>query len=179
MKAYVCSIGEPTTKIVCNQLKKFGFEVVLYGEVEPWHKKYERFIFEARENCIRIDADVVPNINVKVFMTYEAGMKQARTYDMYKNDVGVTSPVFYSKGILKEIRDNWDKIGVSRPETDASRLPSVNPFLYTSDIIVGIHGIYQRQEDIDRHQKHKVLRKQITDYDFELINQLQDIWRKD
>lgn len=179
MKAYLCSIGELTTGIVKEQLEKFGYQVILLDEVEPWHEKYKKFIFMAKERCIRIDADVIPNRHIEQFRGLRQGMHQANTYDMYRNDAGVTSPVFYSQEILETIRKHWKEIGRDRPEADASRLPSVNRQLYTHHDIVGLHGFYQRKEDVERHLSHKKERKQMGEYDFELINKLQALWARD
>ena len=44
MKAYVTSIRELTTKICCEQLRKFGFEIVLLDQKESWIEKYKKFI---------------------------------------------------------------------------------------------------------------------------------------
>lgn len=179
MKAYLCSIGEPTTDIVKEILQGFGFEVILLDEVEPWYDKYKKFIFQATEKCIRIDADIIPNKNIRDFKTLRNGMHQASGYDMYKNEVGIMSPVFYSKEVLEIIRKNWHLVTKDRPETSASRIPEVNKQFFTSFSVVGIHGIYQRKEDIDRHKQHKIDRKQIDDYHFELTYKLQALWEKD
>ena len=81
MKAYLCSVGELTTQICVDQLKLFGFDVILLDEIEPWYDKYKRFIFQTEEDCIRIDADVIPNKNIKLFQTSFLSMQQAHTYD--------------------------------------------------------------------------------------------------
>ena len=67
MNAYLCTIGEPTTNLCKSQLERFGFEVVLLDKVEPWIDKYKRVIAMADEDCIRIDADIIPNKNIKLF----------------------------------------------------------------------------------------------------------------
>lgn len=179
MKAFLCSIGEPTTEIVSDLLNGFGFEVILLDGVEPWYEKYKRFIFQAEEKCIRIDADVIPNKNIRDFRNLRIGMHQASGYDMYKNEIGIISPVFYSKEVLELIRENWHLVGKNRPETDASRIPAVNKQFFTSFQVVGIHGIYQRREDIERHKEHKIARKQIDNYHFELTYKLQKLWERD
>ena len=68
MRAYVTSIGEPTTGICVDQLKRYGFDVILLDSKEPWIRKYRRFICEAVGPCLRIDADVVPNSQISVFV---------------------------------------------------------------------------------------------------------------
>ena len=65
MKAYLTTIGELTTDICKKQLERFGYEVIVLGGIEAWPDKYKRFIETANEDCIRIDADIVPNENIK------------------------------------------------------------------------------------------------------------------
>lgn len=175
MKAWLCSIGESTTDIVADQLTRYGYQVIRLEKKEPWYEKYREFIFQANETCIRIDADVIPNARIDCFQTYESGMLQSLTYDLYRNDVGVTSPTFYSKEVLDLIRKDWSLIGTARPETDASRLPEVNRQFKTIDQVVGIHGLYQYPEDVERHRQHKIERKQMEGYDFSLIDKLNKI----
>jgi len=66
MKAFITSIGEKTTKICCEQLSKFGFEIILLDEIEPWINKYKKFINMANEDCLRVDADIIVNEQIKL-----------------------------------------------------------------------------------------------------------------
>jgi hypothetical protein len=175
MKAYLCSIGEKTTELCQEQLAKFGYEVILLGDKEPWYEKYKKFVFMADEDCIRIDADVIPNKNIVHLDDFACNMVQGQTYDFYKNGVGVTSPVLYRKEALEIIKKNWHLVGKNRPETDASRIPEVNKSFHTCDWVVGIHGFLQNREDLERHWGNKIARGQIKDYDFELATKLQNL----
>lgn len=194
MKAYLCSIGEKTTEICKEQLEKFGFNVVLIDGKESWYEKYKKFINLAskeKEDCIRIDADIIPNENIKEFKNignatfysdehymFKPLMSQAKSYDFYKNYIGVTSPVYYNKKAIKIIKDNWNLIGKKRPETDASRIKEINKYLFTKDLIIGIHGFFQTRDDLIRHKLNKIERKQFGNYNFYLAEKLLNLWEK-
>jgi len=175
MKVFVTSIGEKTTAICCKQLKRFGFDVILLEKKEPWIDKYKSFIMLANEDCIRIDADIIPNENIKQVGKEDFGMITYMTYDLYRNNIGITSPIFYRKFILDILKKRIKEIPVSRPEASASRFLEVNPYKYNSNLIVGIHGLCASSRDIARHEKHKIERKQIEQYDFNLINKINEI----
>lgn len=179
MRAYVTSIGEKTTKVCCEQLKRFGFEVILLDKKEPWQSKYKRFIKMAGEDCIRIDADIIPNKHIKEIevdrIANNFGIITYMTYDFYRNDIGITSPVFYRKDVLHIIKRNIDKIPEFRPETTASRLPEVNSKKHHSNLVVGLHGFFQDKEAMERAKKNKIERGQTKEYDFDLAFNLTKI----
>lgn len=177
MKAYLCSIGEPTTEICKKQLEKYGLEVVMLDAVESWEEKYKRFIGMASENCIRIDADIIPNGNAMIYVSTEGFNKETRMiqfkgYDFYQNNLSVMGLVYYSKEALEEIRASFDKIDWRRPEATAWRLPKINRFTETIPLVCGIHGFFQSEEDLERHMRNKEERKQMENYDFELAREL-------
>lgn len=177
MKAYVTSIGEKTTDICCEQLDKFGFEVVLLANKEKWIDKYKRFLGMAKENCIRIDADIVPNKLIKEAPRFDQTdylIVDFHTYDFYKNNLSVTSPVYYKEMALQMFRSNLDKITELRPERSMTKL--VGEQKYTCEYIVGMHGFFQTLNHLKRHRKTKQERRQMEKYgyDFELAEKL---WR--
>lgn len=179
MKAYLCSVGEKTTQICKEQLERFGFEVVLFDEKEKWEDKYKRFINTANEDCLRVDADVVPNKNIEFlkiapysFRNLDKLMIQCKGYDFYKNDIGVIGIVFYRKQAIDIIKRDFNFIDLRRPEATAWRLPDINKYTETEEIICGLHGFGQDEETMMRAFEHKVARKQIEQYDFSLANKL-------
>ena len=140
MTAYVTSVGEKTTRICCDQLTKFGFDVVLLGEKESWLEKYKKFVNMACEkgkNCLRVDADIIPNKHIKkVGKEEELGMMiQYSLYDFYQNDVKVGAPMFYKLKALQLIRDNFNKLHPTRPEASAWRLKDMFPNCLSSNSI--------------------------------------------
>lgn len=183
MKAYVTSIGEKTTDICCDQLRKFGFDVVLLDEKMSWVDKYKAFIVLAQskgENCLRVDADVIVNENIKFALKCEDknkkicfSMAQMQVFDFYKNNLCIGQPMIYSKRTLDIIRENLDKIRADRPETSAWRMKGINDGTLTFDYkIYGIHGIGQSDEAMDRAERNKEDRGQSKEYDFELSRKL-------
>jgi len=184
MNAYVTSIGERTTQICCDQLKKFGFTVFLLDEKEPWIDKYKKFIQMAVAPCIRVDADVIVNKNLKdyceTFIEHQIeDMTQFNIFDMYKNNLSNTSPVLYSEKAIEKIRELIDKIDVRRPETSSWRLIQNEGLeVYTSKQTMGMHGFFQDKETILRARQNKIDRKQIYDYDFDLSFKLLELYEK-
>jgi hypothetical protein len=166
MKCYLTTIGEVTTEICKKQLESFGFEVILLDEKEPWIDKYKRFINLANDDCIRIDADVIPNKHITELKDTKSlfSMIQVKGFDIYLNDIKVMSPVLYRKKALDIIRRNIGLLDKNRPETSAWRLPELNKDTQTLDIICGVHGLNQRKEDIERHIQHRKERKQEGGY---------------
>lgn len=185
MKAYLTTIGELTTDICKKQLERFGYEVIVLGGIEAWPDKYKRFIETANEDCIRIDADIVPNENIKeiagevIHKTKILGekilMMQFHCYDFYKNMIGISSPVYYSKEALEIIRKNLKQVDMRRPEANAWRLPQINEFTHTSQKVVGLHGFFQDEAAYFRAMQNKIDRRQMHLYDFQLAEQLMKV----
>lgn len=175
MKAYVCSIGEKTTQLCCDQLKRYGFEIILLDEKESWHKKYLRFIELADEDCVRIDADIIPNRNIKKLLTEDvsgATMIQYGHYCLYKNMPSIGNPCLYTKKALDIIKLNINNIHETRPETSAWRLDGIRQRAITDDTIMGIHGFFQDIKDVERAKHNKIHRKQSNQFDFDLVDKI-------
>jgi len=177
MKAYLTTIGEKTTDICRWNLERFGFEVIMLNKLESWIDKYKNFINIADENCLRIDSDVLVNKNINdCLLLGDKDMVQFQCFDIYRNDIWVTCPVFYGKTILQIIRNNIEKLDLYRPETSAWRLPDVLPHTKSYvDKVYGSHGLFQDEETMKRAYKNKQDRNQLDQYDFELINKLYGI----
>lgn len=172
MRAYLTSIGERTTRVCYEQLERFGFDVILLDKREEWVDKYKSFIRLANEDCIRIDADIIPNESIKRVGGENYGLITYMTYDLYRNNIGVSSPVFYKKRIIDILKKRIKDIPTSRPEANASRFPEINPDKYNSNLIIGMHGFFQDKETRARAERNKIERKQIVYYDFNLIKEL-------
>lgn len=177
MKAFVTSIGEKTTEICCEQLNRFGFEVVLLDGRESWLNKYKLFINTAKEECVRVDADIIPNRNIRQIgiENKEIPMIQHKLFDLYKNNVTIGGVILYRKKALDMIRVNIDKLEIGRTETMAFRNNNVTSI--TSDLIVGMHGFYQNDETMEIAKKNKIARGQIEEYhyDFDLAFRLKNL----
>lgn len=172
---YLTSVGEKTTKLAHWQAERLGFKVVLLNKRETWIEKYKRFILSANEACFRCDADIILNKKIASVSCCMEDMIQYQTYDLYRNDVGITSPVYYSKKALDYIRDHLDDLDEYRPETSAWRMIEKAGLLtYTDETVVGFHGFYQSKPTIKRAKQNKIDRKQIYSYDFRLAEKINE-----
>lgn len=183
LKAYVTSIGEKTEIICCEQLVKFGFDVVLLNKRESWENKYKRFIrmaHESNEGCLRVDADVIVNEDIKLarleFEKTEGKLIfSCILYDLYRNGLFTGSPIFYTKKALGIIHRYQSMLHPNRPESSACRLDGINQHKYQSDVIVGMHGFFQNCATIEKAKTNKTDRKQQGLFDFDLVEKLMNL----
>ena len=178
MKCFVFSIGEKTTELCCELMKDYGFEVILFENRSSLWNKLNRFYLEALETedeyFMRIDADIIPNQNVKKLAGATNGWSCASGYDWYSQDRKAISIHVISREVieqcLKHIEEAKDEI---RPETYLWRLPNVNPETVIVDrYSCGIHG-YGQQEHRDRIKLLKHNRNQ--DYDWKLLDRIEKL----
>jgi hypothetical protein len=165
-------------------MKHYAFEPILLDGKESLLEKYKRFIdlaYESGEEVLKIDADIIPNGYIREvyresreWRLVDALMIQYQNYCIYKNSINIGNPVFYRKKAIEIIHDNFDKLDPMRPEASAWRLKEINDWTHTSDLLVGLHGVYQTEDDINRHEGNKIDRKQIDAYDFSIIRELMD-----
>lgn len=177
MNAYVTSIGEKTTDICCEQLRRYGFNVILLDKKESWVDKYKRFINMAEGNCLRVDADVIVNSKIKMIHGFQTDddylLVDFHTYDFYKNDLSVSAPVYYKAEAIKMIKERLDEIEDVRPEATLSR-KVVGSRKGTSELIVGMHGFFQTEDHLHEAEANKIKRGQIEKYgyDFRLAEKM-------
>lgn len=178
MIAYVTSIGEKTTQICIDQLQRYGFTVVSLSDDEPWLDKYKEFIRLAAKSglpCIRVDADVVPNENIReaahVKLTGRNVMCQFKVYGLYRNGF-IPSVVYYSPEAIKEIADDIDELDPRRPETSASRLKHLKGRLQESDLVVGMASFFQDYKHFNRSLRHAIDRGTVDKKDYDLAAKL-------
>ena len=179
MTVYLCTVGEKTTEVAKAEWERLGFNVVVLDERETWYAKYTRFIRIAKGDCLRADADFIPNSKMMLFaheaIESKALMAQSRFWDFYRNDIGIGGGVYYRQEGLEIIRNNLGLLDPKRPEATAWRIPDMNPKTHTSNQICGMHGFAQDKETMERAWKHKVERKQIKEYNFKLAFKLAEI----
>ena len=182
MKAYVTSIGEPTTELCCWALERNGFEIVLLeGKATLWQKLRDIY-FMAGEEFVRIDADVIVNKNFtpKMLDWLENKDKdiwwwQFETFDWFKLDLN-HSIGYIKKEAIPELRNNIHKFDKSnRPETEMSRIRAFHDprrFDTYRDELMGLHGF---RGDLERTKKLKHIRNQQHLYDFEMAERLNSL----
>lgn len=180
MKAYITSIGEPTTDLCEWSVKRLGFDVVMvYNETSSLADKLEYIYNQADDDFIRVDADVIVNKNLLAVNNMNKNLLwvQYKTFDMYKMDITNGGVQYYSKKLLSTLRANIVKFKHDdRPETRMYRLPEFKERwrFKTAENIVGIHGFGQR--DIDRVKSTKNGRKYSEDYDWALVERMQKFY---
>lgn len=176
IKAFVFSIGEKTTDLCCELMEKYGFEVILYRDETSLWEKLKRFYTEALDTednvFVRIDADVIPNNNVKRLVKDSLGWTCASGWDWYKQDRGAISIHVMDRFTIKQCLENiYEAKNEVRPETYLWRLKDVNPFTsIEEDFSCGIHG-YGQQDQRDRIKALKDSRGQ--SYDWYLVERIE------
>lgn len=176
MKCFVFSIGEPTTGLCVELMKKFGQEVYLDQAPDSlWHKLkrfYEVALESEDEYFMRIDADILPNWNVNKLIEPTTGWTCATGYDWYKQDNGPISVHVMSRNVIQKVYEHIMKAEHEiRPETYLWRLPDVNPQTKIEERFgCGIHG-YGQQDHRQRIKKLKHSRNQ--QYDWELVERIE------
>lgn len=186
MKVYVTSVGEKTTDFCVKQWKKYGFEVILMDEKEPWIEKYKRFIQLAHatgEDVIRCDADIIPNKNVgelqylaEIYKTQY--VVQFMTLNFLSLDLYPSCPMIYKRTGLQVMNALVDKIDSFRPETQMCRMPETVNYVFTSPMVMGINGFFQKEEDFERQIANRIKRGQTEQYDFNLAKEVYNTFCK-
>lgn len=176
MIAYITSVGEPTTDLCSWSLKRQGFEVVVVdGATTLWEKL--RLIFtDARDDFIRVDADVVVNQNIRgVILQDLAWWYQTYTFDWFKQDITHGGIQFVRQPAiapaLKHIDEAREK---NRPESYLYRLAEFHEprRCETWPTICGLHG-YKQDGHLPRVMETKRERDYFVSYDFELAAALE------
>lgn len=182
MKAFVTSIGEPTTDLCCWALRRNGFDVMLIQDrnTSLWEKL--KTIYEMAEtDFVRVDADIIVNRNftkeMLSFLTLrneDVWWWQFLTFDMLKLDTNHS--MAYTKreaipALRKHITDPMI-MNSNRPETEMSRIkPFYEPRRFDTypDELMGVHGL---KADLNRVKRLKHVRNQQDLYDFEMAERI-------
>lgn len=174
MKAFITSIGEPTTDLCIWSLARLGFEVKLILNKKSLWSKLKTIFENTDEDFLRVDADVVVNKNVLELIEQDkVWWYQALTFDWYKQDMTHGGVQFVRKAAIPSVRlalpAAMDKL---RPETYLCRIEALhNPRMFaTFDEICGLNGFHQN--DYRRVKKVKRSRDQYDNYDWELAERL-------
>jgi hypothetical protein len=179
MKIFVFSIGEQTTELAIDLLDKYGFDVeIIYNETSSLWDKLKYFYTKALEAgdeyIMRMDADIIPNENVKRLAEEDGGWVCATGYDWYKQDVGAISIHKMHRDVIVECLDHIDEAkNKDRPETYLWRLSNVNPLTRNQfDYACGLHGYGQRDQR-QRIKDLKLMRGQV--YNWDLIDEIESL----
>jgi len=169
MKAFVTSIGEPTTDLCVWALERQGFDVKLVQGDNSFNAKLLEIYNLADDDFIRVDADVIVNHNVKRLISEcpsEVWWWQSLMFDWWKMDISFAGVQYIKKECLPAMRANIPKVQhLDRPESLMYRLPEFHEprRCHSSDIVCGLHGF--GQDDIERVKTLKNKRNQKYDFD--------------
>lgn len=179
IKAYITSIGEPTTDLCEWSIKRLGFDTqVVYNETSSLGEKLEYIYNQADDNFIRVDADVI--VNKGLLAVHEVKNMlwvQYKTFDMYKLDLTNGGVQYINKETLPTLRANIGRFKHdNRPETRMYRLDefSSRNLLKSAENVVGIHGF--GQTDWERVKKTKDSRQYSNEFDWELVKRMQELY---
>lgn len=177
MIAFVTTIGESTTDLCIWSLKRNGFEVhSVSSDTTLWQKM--KLIYEEAYNLdvdfVRVDADVVPNLNLtedNLRATGNLWWVQFQTYDWFKQDTAQGGVQYITRQALPALVKRIDEAEhEERPETYMYRIPEFhNP--RRCDWNPCIMGIQNYRNDMERVRETKQRRNQ-TGYDWELAEKL-------
>lgn len=180
MKAFVTSIGEHTRDLCVWSLERNGFDVVLIESGSLLVDKLKTIYEQADDDFVRVDADVVPNMNLTPDSVIASAHEyqwwiQYETFDWHKQDTTWGGVQFIKKEALPYLRANIDKYhNQERPETMISRIPEFhNPRRFDScPCIMGIHSFAATDEERVRGVKE---RRNQHGYDWQLAAKLMEL----
>lgn len=180
MKAYVTSIGEPTTALCLWSLERNGFDVTVIEGNSTLAEKLKHIYELADQGFLRVDADIIVNRNMTPdkllsFENPDIWWWQFRTFDWYKQDLNYAM-AYIKKEALPCLRANIGRFQDDiRPETQVSRIAELhNPRrMKTHDEVMGLHGYGIK--DIKPVIKLKASRGQSHLYDFDLAKRLDEL----
>ena len=179
MRAYITSIGEPTTDLCVWSVERQGFEAILVQDKTSFNQKLEHIYNDANDDFIRLDADVIMNHNVQRFIAScpdEIWWLQSMSFDWWQMDTCWGGVQYIKKECLPAIRANIGKVQhLDRPESMMYRLPEFHEPRRCEgvEIIFGLHGY--GQDDMQRVIDLKAKRKQLDNYDFGLAQKVSDL----
>jgi hypothetical protein len=178
MKAYVTSIGEPTTELCKWSLERQGIDVEVVKGSDSFNAKLEYIYHEADSDFLRVDADVIVNRNVSQLIEQcpeDIWWWQSMSFDWWRQDIGYAGVQYIKKQCLPILRKHISEVQhLDRPESLMYRLEEFhNPRrCESSTIVCGLHG--WGQNDLDRVKAIKEKRHQMANYDFELARRLNE-----
>lgn len=185
MKAFVTSVGEPTTDLCVWALERNGFDVSLIKSDSSLLDKLEEIYSQANDDFIRVDADVIVNSNC-TYKTIRATQEtdylkdawwiQFMTFSWYSQDATHGGVQFITQDAIPFLRTAVKKFkDIDRPETQLSRIYQFyNPRRFeTNQLIMGLHGYGIK--DMKPVIKTKANRGQSANYDFELAQRLYEL----
>lgn len=180
MKAFVTSIGESTTELCVWSLERQGFDVELIQDPDTsLAHKLEQIYNLADDDFIRVDADVIVTRKIKLLdKPKDIWWVQAQCFGMISQDIIYGGVQWIGKECLPALRKHIGaQLQAERPETAMYRLEEFySPRRCQSvDLVCGIHSF--GKQDMQRIQDTKERRGQASNYDFELADRMQELYK--
>lgn len=181
MKAYVTSIGEPTTELCVWSLKRNGFDVVLIEDpTTTLAQKLKQIYEQAEDDFIRVDADVVVNrfLEPKKYTNKQVWWYQMKTFDWFQQRECYGGVQAIGKEAIPYLRRNIDKyLDAERPETELYRINEFNHprRCQSMNFVAGLGSYRQGADNIKRVIATKIRRGQYDLYDFQLAMKLEEL----
>lgn len=180
MKAFVTSVGEPTTDLCVWSLERNGFDVEVIKNQYSLASKLDYIYHVAEDDFVRVDADVIVNKNLTERAVLASQYPyvwwvQFLTFDWFKQDNTHGGVQFIKKEAIPTLRSRIGEFSeAERPESQMYRLDEFeNPRrCYTQPVVMGIHGY---KNDLKSVAKTKTRRGQLSGYDFELAERLNNL----
>ncbi|MCA9333367.1 hypothetical protein KDA00_05855, partial [Candidatus Saccharibacteria bacterium] len=128
MKAYITSIGEPTTELSKWSLERLGFDVEVIENQTSLAEKLKYIYNTVTDDFLRVDADVIVNKNVlELVKTPIYWWVQGQNFDWYKQDIGNGGVQFIRKKAIPYLKANIDTfMTAERPESQMFRIDEFN-----------------------------------------------------
>lgn len=182
MRAYITSIGEPTTNLSIWSLERQGFDVILLQDAQSsLAEKLKQIYNDTDDDFVRVDADVYCNKNlqwlVREYSESNLAWVQFQTFGWFSQDIIHGGVQLIKAKALPILRKHINEaMYAERPETQMFRLEEFhNPRICVTDdsAIVGVHGY--GQPDLARIRAVKIRRGQDDNYDWELVEKLSQL----
>lgn len=174
MKAYVFSVGEPTTQLCVEALENNGLEAVLYQDGSRFTEKYKRLITEAEPPFVRVDADIIVNHRLKEYLEQAKDWSCPYGWVWWQQDFQPISVMHYSAEVIELIKphlyDN-DFNHTPRPEQYMWSLPEMQGKNHKIKIAVGLKGYGIR--NLKPVKERKAARSQ--EYDWRWVERLNEL----
>lgn len=174
MIAYVFSVGEPTTDLCVEALRKQGLDVILYQDGSRFSEKYRRLMNEATGDFLRVDADIIINDRLSEYLSQAKDWSCAYGWVWWQQDLQPISVMYYSPEVVDIIKKHLhdpDFDRTPRPEQYMWSLPELKDKIHKINVPLGIKGYGVR--NLTPVKKRKKDRNQYYDWWWiEKINKL-------
>lgn len=174
MKCIIFSIGEPTTELCHEALKRQGIEAEVWQDSSSFQDKFKR-LCEIEEDVLRVDADIIVNDNLPRFISLVKEAKkywqQPKGWLWWNQKIEPISVNYFPLSVIKVFKNHLNDEGFKnyRPERYMWGLEELADKVVHCDQVVGIKGYGIK--DLAKTKQTKFNRGQVYDWNWiERIN---------